>query len=91
MISFSDTDEVIAMANDTAYGLASYFYTSDLKTIARVGRKLQYGMIGVNSNAVAFTQAPFGGVKHSGVGRENGHQGIDEYVNVKFINLKYDL
>lgn len=89
VIAFSDTDEVIAMANDTLYGLASYFYTSDLKRIAKVSRKLQYGMVGVNSNAVAFPQAPFGGIKHSGIGRENGHQGIDDYVNVKFIHLKY--
>lgn len=90
VITFSGTDEVIAMANDTAYGLASYFYTADLKRIAKVSKKLQYGMVGVNSNTVAYTQAPFGGVKHSGLGRENGHQGIEEYVNVKFINLKYD-
>ncbi|RYM02698.1 NAD-dependent succinate-semialdehyde dehydrogenase [Sporolactobacillus sp. THM7-7] len=91
VISFKDDDEVIAMANDTVYGLASYFYTGDLKRIAQVSRSLQYGMVGVNSNAVAYPQAPFGGVKHSGFGRENGHQGIDDYVNIKFINLKYNI
>ncbi|MCO7174929.1 NAD-dependent succinate-semialdehyde dehydrogenase [Sporolactobacillus kofuensis] len=91
VIAFSDTDEVIRMANDTNYGLASYFYTLDLKTIAKVSQGLQYGMVGVNSNTVAFTQTPFGGVKHSGFGRENGHQGIDDYVNVKFVNLNYGI
>jgi succinate-semialdehyde dehydrogenase/glutarate-semialdehyde dehydrogenase len=91
VISFTDTDEVIRMANDTNYGLASYFYTLDLKRIAKVSQGLQYGMVGVNSNTVAFTQTPFGGVKHSGFGRENGHQGIDDYVNVKFINLNYGI
>lgn len=91
VIVFKDTDEVIRMANDTDYGLASYFYTLDLKRIAEVSQGLQYGMVGVNSNTVAFTQTPFGGVKHSGFGRENGHQGIDDYVNVKFINLNYGI
>ncbi|MCO7127546.1 NAD-dependent succinate-semialdehyde dehydrogenase [Sporolactobacillus shoreicorticis] len=91
VIKFTDTDEVIGMANDTNYGLASYFYTLDLKRIAKVSQGLQYGMVGVNSNTVAFTQTPFGGVKHSGFGRENGHQGIDDYVNVKFINLNYGI
>ncbi|MET1250080.1 NAD-dependent succinate-semialdehyde dehydrogenase [Sporolactobacillus sp. STCC-11] len=91
VIVFKDTDEVIGMANDTNYGLASYFYTLDLKRIAKVSQGLQYGMVGVNSNTVAFTQTPFGGVKHSGFGRENGHQGIDDYVNVKFINLNYGI
>ncbi|MCL1631558.1 NAD-dependent succinate-semialdehyde dehydrogenase [Sporolactobacillus sp. CPB3-1] len=91
VIAFADTDEVIQMANDTNYGLASYFYTLDLKRIAKVSQGLQYGMVGVNSNTVAYTQTPFGGVKHSGFGRENGHQGIDDYVNVKFINLNYGI
>lgn len=89
IIAFSDTDQVIAMANDTVYGLASYFYTKDLARIAKVSRSLQYGMVGVNSPRVAFPQAPFGGVKQSGIGRENGHQGIDDYVTIKFVNLKY--
>lgn len=91
VISFHDTDEVLAMANDTLYGLASYFYTADLKRIAKVSQGLQYGMVGVNSGVVAYPQAPFGGTKHSGFGRENGHQGIEDYVNIKFVNLNYSL
>ncbi|MFT8872050.1 MAG: NAD-dependent succinate-semialdehyde dehydrogenase [Sporolactobacillus sp.] len=89
LITFKETDEAIDMANDTLYGLASYFYTANLERIAKVSRRLQYGMVAVNSPTVAYTQAPFGGVKHSGFGRENGHQGMDDYVNTKFINLKY--
>lgn len=91
VIPFNTVDEVIDLANDTEYGLASYFYTKDPATIGKVSRKLQYGMVGVNSGAVAFPQAPFGGVKHSGLGRENGRQGIDGYVNTKFINVNYDI
>ncbi|MFT8318535.1 MAG: NAD-dependent succinate-semialdehyde dehydrogenase [Sporolactobacillus sp.] len=91
VIAFSSTEEVIEMANDTVYGLASYFYTRDVKRIARVSDGLQYGMVGVNSSSVAYPQAPFGGVKHSGFGRENGRQGVEDYLNVKFVDLNYDL
>lgn len=91
IISFHDTDEAIAMANDTLYGLASYFYTADLKRIAKVSQGLQYGMVGVNSGVVAYPQAPFGGTKHSGYGRENGHQGMDDYVTIKFVNFNYSI
>ncbi|MCI1858873.1 MAG: NAD-dependent succinate-semialdehyde dehydrogenase [Sporolactobacillus sp.] len=91
IIAFSTTEEAIELANDTVYGLASYFYTTDLKRIAKVSRQLQYGMVAANSPKVAYTQAPFGGVKHSGMGRENGRHGIDDYVNLKFINVTYDV
>lgn len=89
IIIYEYDEEVISSANDTTFGLASYFYTKNMKRVFNVSDSLQYGMVAVNSNVVSYTQAPFGGVKHSGFGRENGHYGIDEYVTYKFINIKY--
>ena len=80
---------MIEAANDTLYGLASYFYTNDIGRIAEVGRRLQYGMVGVNSINISYPQTPFGGVKHSGFGRENGAQGLSDYIQVKFLNITY--
>ena len=84
---FDDVDEAIAQANDTEYGLVAYVYTNDLKRSFRVAEKLEVGMVGLNQGMVSNAAAPFGGAKQSGFGREGGHEGIDEYVNVKYVAL----
>ncbi|ECW1545950.1 NAD-dependent succinate-semialdehyde dehydrogenase [Listeria monocytogenes] len=89
LITFETEDEAIEMANDSEFGLASYFYTKDLARVEKVGAALEYGMVGANEIAISNPETPFGGVKHSGFGRENGHYGMEEYIQVKFINLKY--
>lgn len=92
VICFQDEEEVIRRANDTQRGLAGYFYSQNLEQVFRVARRLEVGMVGVNEGMISMTEAPFGGVKESGIGRECSHYGIDEYVNVKYIclgNLKY--
>jgi succinate-semialdehyde dehydrogenase/glutarate-semialdehyde dehydrogenase len=87
--SFRTEDEVIQMANDTPYGLASYFYTRDLATTMRVADKLEYGMIGINESALGYVQAPFGGIKQSGTGREGGQHGVDDFLEYKYLNLNF--
>lgn len=87
LISFTDRQAVIAAANDTEFGLASYFFSTNLQTISSVAQNLQYGMVGVNDIAISNPAAPFGGVKHSGFGRENGKYGPEEYVTIKFIAI----
>jgi len=82
---FETEDEAIALANDTEYGLACYFYTSDLARAFRVSEGLEYGMVGVNEGLITTPEAPFGGVKESGLGREGGHQGIEDYFDMKYI------
>lgn len=89
LIDFDEEDEVIAMANDTIFGLASYFFTTDLKRAEKVSEALEYGLVGINNTAISTSEAPFGGVKHSGVGRENGSYGIQEFLEVKFVHTKY--
>lgn len=89
LIDFDEEDEVIAMANDTIFGLASYFFTTDLKRAEKVSEALEYGLVGINNTAISTSEAPFGGVKHSGVGRENGIYGIQEFLEVKFVHTKY--
>ncbi len=84
---FETEAEVIAMANATEYGLASYFYTRDLGRMWRVAEALEYGMVGVNTGIVSYAEAPFGGVKQSGLGREGGREGIEEYVESKYVCL----
>ena len=84
---FESEAEVIALANDTDYGLAAYFYTQDLARSFRVSDALDYGMIGVNAAMLTKVEAPFGGVKASGLGKEGGSQGIDEYLESKYICL----
>lgn len=88
-ITFRTEDEVIAMANDTPYGLASYMYTRDLATTMRVSDRLEYGMVGINESALGYVQAPFGGVKQSGIGREGGHHGVDDFLEYKYLNLNF--
>ena len=83
--SFSSEEEAIAAANDTEYGLVAYVFTRDLKRALRVCEGLQTGMIGLNQGMVSNAGAPFGGVKQSGIGREGGNEGIDEYLETKYV------
>ncbi len=85
MIKFKDEKDVIKMANDTKYGLAGYFYSKDVGKIWRVAEALEYGMVGVNAGVISTEVAPFGGIKESGVGREGAAEGIDEYLETKYI------
>lgn len=89
IITFDTLEEVIEMANDSEFGLASYAYAKDSKTIQTIATSLEYGMVGINEVAISNPETPFGGVKHSGFGRENSHLGIKEYVTAKFINTKF--
>ncbi|HKX96139.1 MAG TPA: NAD-dependent succinate-semialdehyde dehydrogenase [Methylibium sp.] len=84
---FQTEAEVIALANDTEFGLASYFYSRDVGRIFRVGEALEYGMVGVNTGLISTAEVPFGGVKQSGLGREGSHHGIDDYVELKYLCL----
>ena len=84
---FKTEDEVVALANDTEFGLASYFYSRDIGRIFRVGEALEYGMVGVNTGLISTAEVPFGGVKQSGLGREGSHHGIDDYVEIKYLCL----
>ncbi|MGG1660689.1 NAD-dependent succinate-semialdehyde dehydrogenase [Brevibacillus sp. NRS-1366] len=87
IIVFDSEEEVIRQANDTDYGLAAYLYTSDLKRAIRVTEALQFGIIGLNDALPGVAQAPFGGMKQSGYGREGGHQGLEEYLDTKYVSL----
>ncbi len=85
LIKFSTEEEVIEMANDTNYGLAGYFYSRDIGRIYRVAEALEYGMVGVNAGVISTEVAPFGGIKESGIGREGAAEGIDEYLETKYM------
>lgn len=87
IIPFRTEEQVVAMANDTEYGLAAYLFTKDLGRTMRVGEALQYGMVGVNEALLANPQAPFGGVKESGHGREGGHHGLESFLEYKYLNV----
>jgi succinate-semialdehyde dehydrogenase / glutarate-semialdehyde dehydrogenase len=89
IVPFGPDDDVVALANDTAYGLASYVYTSDLARGLRVSEALDYGMVAVNRGLVSDPAAPFGGVKQSGLGREGGHEGMLEFTEAKYINVDW--
>lgn len=82
---FTTEDEAVALANDTEYGLAAYFYTRDLARAWRVAERLEYGMVGVNEIAVGSEVAPFGGLKQSGYGVENSARGLEDYLTVKYV------
>ncbi|WP_273284742.1 NAD-dependent succinate-semialdehyde dehydrogenase [Methylibium petroleiphilum] len=84
---FETEAEVVALANDTEFGLASYFYSRDVGRIFRVGEALEYGMVGINTGLISTAEVPFGGVKQSGLGREGSHHGIDDYVEIKYLCL----
>ena len=87
LFKFETEQEVIARANDTIFGLASYFYARDIGRITRVQEGLEYGMVGVNTGLISTEVAPFGGVKQSGLGREGSHHGIEDYMEMKYICL----
>ena len=87
VLRFKDEDEVIAMANDTEYGLAAYFYANDLGRVFRVAEALEYGMVAVNEGALSTETAPFGGCKESGIGREGSKYGLDDYLELKYVLL----
>jgi succinate-semialdehyde dehydrogenase/glutarate-semialdehyde dehydrogenase len=82
---FTDEAEVIAVANDTPFGLAAYFYTNDLRRVTRVADALETGIVGINEGALAAEAAPFGGVKDSGYGREGSTHGLDDYLHTKYV------
>ena len=85
LFRFKTEEEAIAMANDTEFGLASYFYSRDMGRIWRVAEGVEYGMVGINTGLISTTVAPFGGVKESGIGREGSRYGIEEFVEVKYL------
>jgi succinate-semialdehyde dehydrogenase / glutarate-semialdehyde dehydrogenase len=85
LFRFSTEDEAIAMANDTEFGLACYFYARDIGRIWRVAEGLEYGIVGINEGIISTEMAPFGGVKESGVGREGSHHGMDEFTEMKYM------
>ncbi|MBX5151581.1 NAD-dependent succinate-semialdehyde dehydrogenase [Rhizobium lentis] len=87
LFRFRDEEDVIAQANDTEFGLASYFYARELARVFRVAEALEYGMVGVNTGLVSTAEAPFGGVKMSGLGREGSRHGLDEYTELKYVCL----
>ncbi|MCS5635654.1 MAG: NAD-dependent succinate-semialdehyde dehydrogenase [Myxococcota bacterium] len=84
---FDDEDEAIALANDTEFGLAAYFYTRDNGRVWRVSEKLEYGIVGVNSGVISTEVAPFGGIKESGIGREGSKYGIDDFIELKYVRI----
>ncbi|MCD1617428.1 NAD-dependent succinate-semialdehyde dehydrogenase [Salipiger marinus] len=87
LFRFDTVDEVIELANDTIFGLASYFYAKDLSRVYKVAEALEYGIVGVNTGIISTELAPFGGVKQSGLGREGSHHGIEDYLEMKYVCL----
>jgi len=85
IISFKDEEDVIAMANDSEFGLASYFYARDMARVWRVSEALEAGMVGVNTGMIANEMAPFGGIKQSGMGREGSKYGIEGFLELKYV------
>jgi len=85
LFRFKTEAEAIHMANDTEFGLAAYFYSTDVRRVWRVAGALEYGMVGINSGLISTAVAPFGGVKQSGMGREGSMYGIEEYVDTKYL------
>ncbi|MGB5559945.1 MAG: NAD-dependent succinate-semialdehyde dehydrogenase [Paracoccaceae bacterium] len=85
LFKFDTVDEVIAMANDTIFGLAAYFYAKDLSRVTKVAEALEYGMVGINTGLISTEVAPFGGVKQSGLGREGSRHGMDEFMEMKYL------
>ena len=87
IFSFESEQEVVERANNTPYGLAAYFYTTDLAKSWRVSEQLDYGMVGLNTGIISTEMAPFGGVKESGIGREGSKYGVDDYLEIKYVSL----
>ncbi|MDF0749575.1 NADP-dependent succinate-semialdehyde dehydrogenase [Marinobacter sp. 71-i] len=87
LFRFKDEAEVVAMSNNTEFGLASYFYARDLGRVFRVAEALEYGMVGINTGLISTEVAPFGGIKSSGLGREGSRYGIEDYLEIKYLCL----
>jgi len=87
LFRFQTDEQAIQMANDTEFGLASYFYSRDIGRIWRAAEDLECGMVGINTGLISNEVAPFGGVKQSGLGREGSHYGIEEFVEIKYLCL----
>jgi len=85
IFKFETEEEAIAMANDTEFGLAAYFYSRDIGRIWRVAEGLEYGIVGINEGIISTEVAPFGGVKESGTGREGSKYGIEDYLELKYL------
>ena len=88
--TFTDEDELIQKANDSDYGLAAYIFTENTNTAIRVSEKLEYGIIGINDVYPATPEAPFGGIKQSGLGKEGGHHGMEEFFERKYLSIGID-
>jgi succinate-semialdehyde dehydrogenase/glutarate-semialdehyde dehydrogenase len=86
--TFSSTEEAVRKANDTEYGLVAYAFTRDLSTMLALAEQLDTGMVGINQGVVSNPAAPFGGVKHSGFGREGGREGIEEYLETRYVGIR---
>jgi succinate-semialdehyde dehydrogenase / glutarate-semialdehyde dehydrogenase len=89
LIPFDSEEEAVALANASEYGLAAYLFTRDLGRAHRIGEALDYGMVAVNDGALGWVQAPFGGIKGSGDGREGGRQGLEEYLDVQYLSVNF--
>jgi succinate-semialdehyde dehydrogenase/glutarate-semialdehyde dehydrogenase len=87
VFKFESVDEVIALANDTEFGLAAYFFANNLRQVWKVVEALDYGMVGVNTGLISTEVAPFGGVKQSGFGREGSMYGLDDFLSMKYVCL----
>jgi succinate-semialdehyde dehydrogenase/glutarate-semialdehyde dehydrogenase len=87
IFTFTDEDDVLRRANDSDFGLAGYFFTQDLNRAIRVAERLEYGTVGLNDATISAVQAPFGGVKQSGIGREGGPLGVDEFLDTKYVSV----
>ena len=85
LFKFETEDEVIALANDSEFGLAGYFYAKDINRVWRVAEKLETGMVGINTGLISTEVAPFGGIKQSGQGREGSKYGIEDYLEIKYL------
>ena len=86
--TFREEEDALKLANDTEYGLASYVYTENTDRLWRVADGLEFGLMGANAGVISNAAAPFGGVKQSGLGREGGAEGIDEYTSVQFVGVR---
>jgi succinate-semialdehyde dehydrogenase/glutarate-semialdehyde dehydrogenase len=87
LFRFKDEADVVAQANDTEFGLASYFYARDMGRVWRVAEALEAGIVGVNTGLISTEVAPFGGVKQSGLGREGSKYGIDDFLQIKYVSM----
>ena len=87
VLTFKTEEEAIRLANGSPFGLAAYLWTADLRRAYHVSEALEFGIIGVNDGVPSTAQAPFGGVKMSGIGREGGHWGIDEFLDLKYVSI----